>query len=133
MKRKLNIYLVIRNWSYVTPKNKYQSFEELSTILNDLLPVDSMIKINNPLLSKCQIDNQLTIRCDSPNIELILSDRIKKYFVTEKLDDVRSRGNQWYIHGHFQLALDYYTFAINRIVAMAGQVLSKGRSVFFFN
>jgi hypothetical protein len=78
-----------------------------------------MIKLYDPLLTKCHIDGQFTLRCDAPNTELILAERIKKCFVLDKLDDLRERGNQSYIHGNLQLALDYYTFAINRIVTMA--------------
>ena len=118
--------LVIRNWPYVTPKNEYKTFDELSNILNELLPIDSMVKLTDPLLVKCEIDKHLTLRCDAPNIELILSDRVKKYFVDEKLDEVRSRGNQSYVHGNFQLAFDYYSFVISRIVTMTQKILSKG-------
>jgi hypothetical protein len=78
-----------------------------------------MIKLYDPLLTKCHIDSQFTLRCDAPNTELILVERIKKCFILDKLDDLRERGNQSYIHGNIQLALDYYTFAINRIVTMA--------------
>jgi hypothetical protein len=85
-----------------------------------------MIKINDPLLTKCHIDGQLCLRCDAPNSELILSDRIKKCFVHDKLDDLRERGNQAYIRGNSQLALDYYTFAINRIITMAKMTMSNG-------
>lgn len=109
------------------PTNELKTREELIEILNELLPIDSMIKLYDPLLTKCHIDGQISLRCDAPNIELILSDRKQKYFVHAKLDEVRERGNQAYIRGHIQLALDYYTFAINRIITMAGVVISNGK------
>ncbi|CAF1317832.1 unnamed protein product [Rotaria magnacalcarata] len=120
-----HIRLVISNWSYIIPTNEYKSIEALSDILRELLPVDSMIKLLNPFLTTCTIDGQLTLRCDAPNIELILSERIYKCFVLDKLDELRNRGNQAYIRGDTQLAIDYYTFAINRIVTMAGTVISN--------
>jgi len=93
--------------------------------LNELLPVDSLIKLYDPLITTCHIDGQFSLRCDAPNVELILAERIKNCFVLDKLDDLRERGNQAYIHGNLQLALDYYTFAINRIVIMAGMTMSN--------
>jgi hypothetical protein len=109
------------------PMNELKTREELIEILNELLPIDSMIKLYDPLLTKCHIDGQLSLQCDSPNIELILFDRKQKYFVDAQLDEVRERGNQAYIRGHLQLAIDYYTFAINRIIAMGGVVISNGK------
>ncbi|CAF1092693.1 unnamed protein product [Rotaria sordida] len=120
-----HIRLVISNWSYIIPTNEFKSTEKLSHIFDELLPVDSMIKLCDPLLTTCNIDGQPTLRCDAPNTELILSERQKKCFVLDKLDELRDRGNQAYIRGDIQIAIDYYTFAINRIIAMAGMVMSN--------
>lgn len=79
------------------PTIEFKSRDELISILNELLLRNSLIKLNNPLLITCRIDGQLTLYCDRPNTELILSDRIKKCFVLDKLDDLRERGNQTYI------------------------------------
>ncbi|CAF4643092.1 unnamed protein product, partial [Rotaria sp. Silwood2] len=49
----------------------------------------------------------------------------KKCFVNDKLDELRERGNQAYIRGDTQLAIDYYTFAFNRIIAMAAMAMSN--------
>jgi hypothetical protein len=89
-----------------------------------------MIKLHDPLLMKCAIDDQPSLRCDDPNGDLILSERVKNGFVLEKLDDLRDRGNQAYARGDIQIALEYYTFGINRIVAMAGMTLSKSTGPF---
>lgn len=117
--------LVISNWSYLIPSNEFKSREELTDILNELLPVDSLIKLNDPLLTTCRIDGQFTLRCDTPNTELMLTDRVKNCFVLAKLDDLRERGNQAYIRGNLQLAVDYYTFAIQRIVSMTQMAMSN--------
>ena len=95
-------------------------------ILNELLPVGSMVFLFEPFLTTCRIDGQICLRCNAPNLELILLERRKKYFIHEKLDDLRERGNKAYIRGHSQLALDYYTFAINRLLTMAEAVIAKG-------
>ncbi|CAF2669855.1 unnamed protein product [Rotaria sp. Silwood2] len=84
-----------------------------------------MITLFDPLLTICNIDGQPTLRCDSPNAELILSEQQKKCFVNDKLDELRERGNQAYIRGDTQLAIDYYTFAFNRIIAMAAMAMSN--------
>jgi hypothetical protein len=110
------------------PMNELKTREESIEILNELLPIDSMIKLYDPLLTKCHIDGQYSLRCDSPNVELILFDRKQKYSVDAQLDEVRKRGNQAYIRGHLQLAVDYYTFAINQIAVMAKIVISKGKT-----
>ena len=107
--------------------NELKTREELIEILNELLPIDSMIKLYDPLLTKCHIDGRYSLRCDSPNIELILFDRKQKYFVDAPLDEVRERGNRAYIRGHLQLAVDYYTFAIDRIIAKKGIVICHGK------
>ena len=97
-------------------------------ILNELLPIGSMIMLFEPFLTTCRIDGQISLRCDTPNIDLVLIDRRKKYFVNEKLEDLREHGNKAYIRGHLELALDYYTFAINRIVTMAETIMAKGKN-----
>ncbi len=125
--------LVISNWSYLIPTNEFKSREELTNILNELLPIDSLIKLYDPLLTTCRVDGQLSLRCDAPNTELILTDRIKKCFVLDKLDDLRERGNQAYIRGNCQLALDYYTFAINRILTMSRIAMASGIEYFIFS
>ena len=109
------------------PTNEFKSREELSDILDELLPVDSMIKLFDPLLTTCAIDGQPSLYCNAPNTELILSERIKKCFVLDKLDELRDRGNQAYIRGDIQLAIDYYTFAINRIISMAEMAMSNSK------
>ncbi|CAF0718792.1 unnamed protein product [Adineta ricciae] len=120
-----HIRLVISNWSYFVITNEVKSMESRLHILDDLLPMGSMIKLHDPLLTHCSIDNQVALHCKSPNIDLILCDRIKKCFVLDKLDDLRERGNQAYIRGDLQLAVDYYTYAINRIITMAGMTMAK--------
>jgi hypothetical protein len=86
-----------------------------------------MIKLFDPLLTTCYIDGQLSLRCESPNTQLILFERHKKCFVLDKLDDLRDRGNQSYIRGYNELAIDYYSYAINRIITMAGITISHGK------
>ncbi|CAF3539747.1 unnamed protein product [Rotaria sp. Silwood1] len=120
-----HIRLVISNWSYIIPTDEFKSTEELSHILDELLSVDSMIKLYDPFLTTCNIDGQPTLRCDAPNTELILFERQKKYFVIDKLDELRDRGNQAYIRGDTQIAIDYYTYAINRIMAMAAMAMTN--------
>ena len=98
----------------------------MTRLLNDLLPVNSLVMLLDPHLSKCTIDGQLSVRCDAPNLHLILVERTRKRLVVDKLEELRDRGNQAYIQGDTQLALDYYTFAINRLTVMAGMVASEG-------
>lgn len=129
-----HIRLIVSNWSYVTTTNELKSREDLMEVLNELLPVGSMIFLFEPFLTVCQIDGQICLRCIAPNLEFILLERRKKSFVHEKLDDLRERGNKAYIRGHSQLALDYYTFGINRILTMAESIIAKGKNKrFFFN
>jgi hypothetical protein len=118
---------VIRNWSYVTPTNEVKSSEDFSRILGDLLPTNNTITLLDPVLTVCAIDGQFSLRCNAPNIDLILIERMKKCFVLDKLDALRDRGNQAYIHGDILLAIDYYSFAINRILSMAEMVISNGK------
>ncbi|CAF4061192.1 unnamed protein product [Rotaria sp. Silwood2] len=113
---------------YMVVRGKFDfhiRLKQLSHVFDELLPVDSMITLFDPLLTICNIDGQPTLRCDSPNAELILSERQKKCFVNDKLDELRECGNQAYIRGDTQLAIDYYTFAINRIIAMAAMAMSN--------
>ncbi|UJR38350.1 hypothetical protein I4U23_031020 [Adineta vaga] len=98
-----NMVDVINNWSYITTTNETKSMKSLSHILDELLPIGSMIKLYDPLLIRCSIDNQPTLRCNAPNIDLILS----------------------YIRGDLQFAIDYYTFGIARILTIARMTMSK--------
>ena len=119
---------MISNWSYVVPTSEFKTKNELTHTLDELLPINSMIKLIDPVLTTCTVDGQfrpITLCCDAPNTELILYERIKEYFVLDKLDDLCYRGNEAYIRGDIQIAIDYYTFAINRIITTAEMIMSN--------
>lgn len=120
---------MIRNWSYLLPINEPKTVESLNRVLDDLLPLESLVILLDPCLTECTIDGQRTLRCDAPNLQLILMERVKRCFVDESLEELRQRGNCAYSHGDTQLAVDYYSFAINRLVTMASSLFGNSESI----
>ena len=123
------VVLVIRNWSYLLPINEPKTVETLNRVLEDLLPLNSLFVLLDPCLTVCTVDGQRTLRCDAPNLQLILIERLKQCFVDEPLEELRQRGNRAYSIGDTQLAIDYYSFAINRLATMASSLFGKSESI----
>ena len=111
------------------PINEPKTVETLNRVLEDLLPLNSLFVLLDPCLTVCTVDGQRTLRCDAPNLQLILIERLKQCFVDEPLEELRQRGNRAYSIGDTQLAIDYYSFAINRLATMASSLFGKSESI----
>lgn len=114
--------LSIYNWSYVVNSRQIKSLNYIQERLKYLLPINSSIILLDPWLKKCQ-DGDVSLRCDSPNTNLI---HINNQIDVEQL---RQLGNICYQADDNFSAIEFYSFALKQLSEQQEKELTlKGQS-----
>ncbi|CAF1030989.1 unnamed protein product [Rotaria sordida] len=123
--------LSIYNWSYIIDTRQIKSYKYIQKRLTYLLPMNSSIILLDPWLKKCH-DDDISLRCESPNTHLLMIDFEKHCSTSNKInvEQLRQLGNECYQMDDSLSAIEFYTFALKQLDEQQEKELTlKGQSM----
>lgn len=116
--------LSIYNWSYLINTRQIKTFDYIQERLKYLFPLNSSLILYEPWLKQCD-DNDISLRCETPNTHLIL--QIDNY--QNDIEQLRQLGNLCYQADDNLSAIEFYTLALKQLdKQQENQLTLKGQS-----
>ncbi|CAF2742870.1 unnamed protein product [Rotaria sp. Silwood2] len=123
--------LSIYNWLYIIDTRQIKSYKYIQERLTYLLPMNSSIILLDPWLKKCH-DGDISLRCESPNTNLLMIDFEKRCSTSNQInvEQLRQLGNYCYQIDDSFSAIEFYTFALKQLDEQQEKELTlKGQSM----